>query len=357
MQAVLVLESGERFYGRSFGAEANAAGELVFYSAMAGYQEVLCDPAHQNKLVIMTYPMVGSYGVNEQDGTDFCATGLIVKEYVDYPSNFRSEGTLSELMKEKGVVGIEGIDTRALVKRLRNGDRIRAALIATDDKIDFEEVGFILECTPLDFGVLGMTGDFPEVYRPEGETKYRIALYDFGTKKSVINAFTSQGAEVTVYPPRSDVDNIARMNFDALIIAGGAGELEDSIKKYTERVKALIALGLPTLGVDMGHLMIAAALGGKIKQMDKAHRSASCTVRDIKASRVYPTQQSHVYEVCADALPEGAEVSFVCQNDGCVEGLDYPEKNIKTVQFYPDGYPKEYGTGYVYSEFLDSLKG
>ncbi|MBQ3951938.1 MAG: hypothetical protein II668_05170, partial [Oscillospiraceae bacterium] len=140
-------------------------------------------------------------------------------------------------------------------------------------------------------------------------------------------------------------------------IAGGAGELEDSIKKYTERVKALIALGLPTLGVDMGHLMIAAALGGKIKQMDKAHRSASCTVRDIKASRVYPTQQSHVYEVCADALPEGAEVSFVCQNDGCVEGLDYPEKNIKTVQFYPDGYPKEYGTGYVYSEFLDSLKG
>ncbi|MBQ3378579.1 MAG: carbamoyl phosphate synthase small subunit [Clostridia bacterium] len=357
MQAVLVLESGERFYGRSFGAEKNAVGELVFYSAMAGYQEILCDPAHQNKLVIMTYPIIGSYGANEEDGMDFCATALVVKEYVDFPSNFRSERTLSDLMKEKGIVGIEGIDTRALVKRLRSGDRIRAAVLATDDKIDYEDVGFVLECTPLDFGVLGATGIFPEVYKPEGETKYRIALYDFGTKKSVIKAFTEKGAEITVYPPRSDVADIARMNFDAVIISGAAGELEENIKKYTGRVKELTELGLPMLGIDMGHLMIASALGGKTEQMKKPHRSASCTVRDNTISRVYPTQQSHVYAVSADALPEGAKASFICQNDGTIEGLDYPDKKIRTVQFYPDAYPKEYGTGYIYSEFLDSLKG
>ncbi|MBR2742853.1 MAG: carbamoyl phosphate synthase small subunit [Clostridia bacterium] len=357
MQAVLVLESGEKFFGRSFGAESNAAGELVFYSAMAGYQEVLCDPAHQNKLVIMTYPIIGSYGINELDGMDFQATALIVKEYMDDPSNFRSEGTLSDLLKEKGIVGISGIDTRALVKRLRGGDRIRAAVLATDEKIDYEDVGFVLECTPLDFGVLGVTGMYPETYRPDGETKYRIALYDFGTKKSVINAFTKAGAEVTVFPPRSDVSYIADMNFDALIIAGAGGELDENIKKYTERVKTLLDMGLPTLGIDMGHLMTASALGGKIIKMQKPHRSASCTVRDMEIGRVYPTQQSHIFAVSPDALPEGARVSFICQNDGTVEGLCYPDKNIKTVQFYPDEYPKEYGTGYVYSEFLDALKG
>lgn len=355
MQAVLVLENGEKFYGHSFGAETNVSGELIFYSAMAGYQEALCDPAHQNKLVIMTYPIVGSYGVNKLDGTNMCASALIVKEYVDYPSNFRSQGTLSEMMKEKGVVGISGIDTRALVKKLRSGERIRA-VVAVGENLDFEEMEYVLMCTPLDFGVLGVTAGYPEVHKAKGDTKYRIAIYDFGTKKSVIEELCSLGAEVTVYPPKSDVEDIKRLNFDAMIISGGGGDLEDNINKYGPKVKEVLQLGLPTLGIDMGHLIIASVYGGKIDEMKKAHRSASCTVRDLNSGRVYPTQQSHVYEVNADKLPEGASVSFTNQNDGTIEGLKYKEKNISTVQFYPDSYPKEYGTGYVYTEFLDALK-
>jgi len=355
MQAVLVLENGEKYYGTSFGAEVDAAGELIFYSAMSGYQEALCDPAHQNKLLVMTYPIIGSYGVNEEDGTKIQASAIIVKEYVDNPSNFRSEDTLAEMLKNQNVIGIYGIDTRAIVKKLRDGQRMRAAIIIGKEVDDYE-VDLVMQCTPLDFGVMGVTEMFPKMYKPEGEVKHRIAIIDYGTKKSVIDILLSHGAEVTVFPPKVNAEDIKRLGFDGLIVCGGGGEMPDNLKRFAPCVKDALELGLPTLGIDMGHLVIAHVFGGKIDEMKKSHRSASCTVRDIELARVYPTQQSHVYEVNADKLPEGAVVSFVNQNDGTIEGLKYPEKNISTVQFYPDAYPKAYGTGYIYTEFLDSLK-
>ncbi len=344
-KAYLVLEDGTVFEGYRFGAQANALGELVFTTGVCGYIETLTDPSYCGQIVVQTFPMIGNYGFISEDMDGKCAlTGYVVREWCDSPSNFRSEGTIDEFLKRAGIPGICGVDTRHLTAILREKGSMNA-YICDSVPDDLSIVKFHKSEEP----VKKVTCEEVKKYAAD-KAKHNIALIDFGTKISLIQALNNKGCNVSVYPANSPLISVLPDLYDGIVLSGGPGEPKPG--EYTETIKALFGKK-PVLAIGLGHQLLALACGAKIFKMNHGHRGANQPCRYLAGNRTYITEQNHGYAVDKDSVITGV-ISFVNANDGTCEGIEYKEQRAVSVQFYPDDCN---GTEFVYHQFIDMMGG
>ena len=321
----LVLQDGRVFEGIRFGAAVDAVGELVFQTGAGGFLETITDPAYAGQILMQTYPLVGNYGVIAADLEGDCALrGYVVRECCAEPSNFRTEQTLDSWLREQGVPGIAGVDTRELTRIIREEGVMNAVIC---DEI------------PADLAVVqtyAVAGELPAanegVYAADGEEKFRVTLVDCGAKRSFIRQLQAMGCAVTVVSAAATAEEILAAKPDGIVISAGAGDPAKQTALIAE-VKKLLGK-VPLLGVGLGHQLVALAAGAKTVKMKHGHRGANQPVRDLNGERTYITSQNHGYAVDADSIAEG-KMSFANVNDGTCEGIDYPAWNAFTVQFDP----------------------
>ncbi len=354
MQALLVLEDGSIFKGKAFGAVGESCGEVVFNTGMTGYQEVLTDPSYCGQIVVMTYPLIGNYGINKDDfeAHKSYVRGFIVREICDKPSNWRSSAGLDEFLAREGVIGISNIDTRALTKKIRNNGTMRG--IITTEKADPAELLAKVKQTPHITGqqFVPMVAS-KEVYTVPGSGP-RVVLVDFGAKQNIVRCLSSRGCEVVVVPPSIKAGDIAALNPDGLMLSNGPGDPID-VPYAVETLRTLINK-LPIFGICLGHQVLGLALGGKTFKLKFGHRGANHPVKDLTSGRVFITSQNHGFAVDADSLPQDAAVSHINLNDNTVEGIKHKTLPIISVQYHPEAAPGPEDSEYLFDTFLENIK-
>lgn len=339
--ATLILEDGTRFEGTLFGYKGNAAGEVVFTTGMAGYQETLTDPACAGQIVCMTYPLIGNVGVNDLDFESegvHCA-GLVISEVCDLPSNWQMKKTLPEYLSEQGVAGLCDVDTRALARHLRTAGTMRGRIVADE---------------ALEDAVKPAAHTCKEAYEVKAEGGLTFAVLDLGVKKSVLTALTERGVSLKVYPADTDAKAILDGGCDACFITSGPGKPE-TYAKQVETVRALMS-AKPCMGIALGHQLMVLAAGGEVKPLTYGHHGSNLPVKDIDHNTCYVTAQHVGYTVDADKLPKGARITHVNSNDGTIEGLAYEGGVSRSVQFYPDAGRGLYKSVDLYDEFIAALR-
>jgi len=344
--AYLTLEDGTMYEGEAFGAMNDSIGEVVFNTGMTGYLEAFTDPACYGKIVMMTYPLIGNYGVNWEDpeSTKPQVKGIVAREICEVPSNWHSEGSLNDYLRRHNIMGIQGIDTRALTRKLRSEGTMRGIITQRPPTPEQMEK---VRAYHLDNPAAAVTTQ--EVFNIPGNG-LRIAVLDYGLKASILSSLRRRGCDITVYPSWTKPEEILKEEFDGLLLSPGPGDPADN-KVELENLKGLVGK-LPIFGICMGHSLMAMALDGKIKKLKYGHHGSNHPVKDLKKDRVYITSQNHGHAVDDENLPKGAVVSHRSWNDQTVEGLEYPELNAFTVQYHPEASPGPQDTGYLFDEFL-----
>ena len=342
MKAQLILENGMRFSGTLFGAEKNIVGEVVFTTGMTGYQETLTDPSFAGQIVTMTFPLIGNYGINLEDmeAKHTNLKAFVVREKCDCPSNFRNEMNLDDFLRQQGVVGIEGIDTRALTRVIREAGTMKGVLM---NSLDNSHV--IMDTTAEQVYTLNETG------RPH------VAFIDMGAKQGIIRDLLKRGCKITVFPANIPASVIEEANPDLVFLSNGPGDPLDA-PGTVDTVKQLIGK-YPICGICMGHQIIGLALGCETKKLKFGHHGGNHPVKDLTTGRVYISSQNHGYVVDAKDLEEKniAHPAFVNVNDGTNEGMAYVGKNIFTVQFHPEACPGPQDSSYLFDRFMDMMGG
>lgn len=345
MKAKLILENGAIFQGNAFGCLKESIGEVVFNTGMTGYQEILTDPSYYGQIVTMTYPLIGNYGINldDMESKSPKVKGLIVREKCSISSNFRSEFELEDYLKQNGITGLEGIDTRALTKTLRTMGTMKGVI--TLGNITYEEIKSKLEVFTNKDAVKNVT--IKEKYSIEGKGKH-IAIVDFGTKQNIIRSFLKRECKVTVFPANARYDDILSVNPDLIFLSNGPGDPEDLTDSILN-IKKLIGLK-PIVGICLGHQLLALSLGGKTAKLKFGHRGCNHPVKDIEENRVYITSQNHGYYV--NVLPENVEITHVNVNDMTIEGMKHRKLPIFSVQFHPEACPGPRDSEYIFDKFM-----
>jgi len=348
--AILTLEDGTRFAGESFGAECDIMGEVVFNTGMTGYQEVLTDPSYCGQIVTMTYPLVGNYGVNETDPESAKpqVSGFIVREACECPSNWRSEGSLNEYLKQHGICGLCGIDTRALTRIIREKGTMRGIITKgepTEEQLSAMRA-FVRE-RPVDI----VTCEKEYVY---AQGSPNIAVIDFGLKQNIIRSLKKRGCGVTVFPAHTSPERILAGGYDGIMLTNGPGDPKVNTQ-VIENLKGLIGKK-PIFGICLGHQLLALAMGADTEKLKYGHRGANHPVKDLSKDRVYITSQNHGYTIVEETLPDGIEVTHRNWNDGTIEGVRYKGCDMFTVQFHPEASPGPEDTAYLFDEFLRRME-
>ncbi|GKX68640.1 glutamine-hydrolyzing carbamoyl-phosphate synthase small subunit [Inconstantimicrobium mannanitabidum] len=345
MKAKLILENGVTFEGKAFGYLEDTVGEVVFNTGMTGYQEVLTDPSYYGQIVTMTYPLIGNYGVNLEDGESKSpkVKGFIVREKCDNPNNFRCELEIDNYLKQNKIIGLEGLDTRALTKILRNSGTMRG-IIALEELSEKEAMSKIKEFSNVD---AVKTVTTKEVYEVAGKGKH-VAIMDFGIKSNIINSFVKRDCKVTVFPADAKAEEILEVNPDLVFLSNGPGDPEDVVGAI-EEIKKIVGKK-PIVGICLGHQLIALALGGKTAKLKFGHRGCNHPVKDLVGNKVHITSQNHGYYV--ETLPQDVEVTHVNVNDGTVEGMRHKSLPIFSVQFHPEACPGPKDSDYIFDEFM-----
>ncbi len=358
MRASLILENGAVFLGQSIGEVGQRVCELVFNTSMTGYQEILTDPSYAGQGVVMSYPLIGNYGVNAQDSESSrpWVEALIVRHLSPLGSNFRCEGTLDEYLKEYHIAGVQGVDTRMLTRILRSQGTMNGMITCGSD-FSIQEVLEELRAYRVAGTVERVTRKEPELFPAQGEQRFKVALMDFGVKQNMIDCLTRRGCAVTVYPAHTSAEVILKGGFDGLMLSNGPGDPADNAAIIAE-IKKLYESDLPIFAVCLGHQLLALATGAKTYKLPFGHRGGNHPVKDLAAGRCFITSQNHGYAVAAETVdPAVATVSHVNVNDGTVEGLRYKRPNCFTVQFHPEAAPGPMDTKYLFDRFLDSMGG
>ena len=377
MKAFLILEDGTVFTGVSFGARKEIISEIVFNTSMTGYLEILTDPSYTGEAVVMTYPLIGNYGVNYQDMESKKAhpDGFIVREIAEKASNFRNDDSLARFLTDQGITGISGIDTRKLTRILREKGTMNGMITTDENRINDEGCLSEIEkykvkdavkkasCKENEVFFPNMARKPDKVFKPEfqfkkdfvTEVKYRIALIDFGAKKNIVDALLRRGCEVDVYPYNTTAEEIFRNKPDGIMLSNGPGDPAECTEIIKE-LRKLYEMDIPVFGICLGHQLMAIAMGGRTEKMKYGHRGANHPVKDLKTGRVYISSQNHGYMVVDGSLPENiAKTSFINVNDTTVEGLSYTGKRIFTVQFHPEACAGPLDTAYLFDEFLKEI--
>ena len=354
-KAFLILEDGHVFTGTAIGADKEIVSEIVFNTSMTGYLEVLTDPSYAGQAVVMTYPLIGNYGIAFEDMESKRAwpDGFIVRELSRIPSNFRSEGTIQEFLEAQGIPGIAGIDTRALTKILREKGTMNGFL-TRDENYNMEEIQKKLaEYSPK--GVV-MATTCKEKYVLPGDG-YKVALLDLGAKDNIARSLNKRGCEVTVYPADTKAEEILATNPDGIMLSNGPGDPQENTEIIKE-IKKLSESNVPIFAICLGHQLMALANGINTYKLKYGHRGGNHPVRDMETGRVYITSQNHGYVVDDRDLDASIAVpAFVNVNDGTNEGLKYTGKNIFTVQYHPEACPGPLDSGYLFDRFLKMMEG
>ena len=354
MKAYLILEDGTVFSGTSIGSEREVISEIVFNTSMTGYLEVLTDPSYAGQAVVMTYPLIGNYGICREDmesGRPW-PDGYIVRELSRIPSNFRSEDTIQHFLKEYDIPGISGIDTRALTKILREKGTMNG-MITTKEYADLSEPIRRMKEYQVKGVVLKTTTK--EKYVLPGEGK-RVALMDYGAKKNIARSFNARGCQVTVYPADTPAETVLADRPDGIMLSNGPGDPKENTA-IIEEIKKLYASDVPIFAICLGHQLMALANGMDTYKLKYGHRGGNHPVKDLETGRVYISSQNHGYVVDMDTVkPEVAVPAFVNVNDGTNEGLRYVGKNIFTVQYHPEASPGPKDSAYLFDRFLKMME-
>lgn len=347
-EAELILENGARFVGKTFGHVHDATGEVVFTTNMTGYQETLTDPSFCGQIVVMTYPLIGNYGVNFEDmeSDKPALTAFIVRERCDYPSNFRTEMDLDGFLRQNKIMGLEGIDTRALTKIIRNHGCMRGTITTKVGKLSDDDVKKRLDA--LDNSDVISRVSTKRAYRIEGKGQ-RIAFIDMGAKAGIIRDFKKRGCEIFVFPYNVGADAIEAVEPDMIFISNGPGDPRD-VPGTVETVKKLVGK-YKICGICMGHQIIGLALGCSIEKLKFGHHGGNHPVKNLETGKVYITSQNHNYIV--SKLPEGVSEWYRNVNDGTCEGIKHDSLPICSVQFHPEASPGPLDTGDIFDMFLN----
>lgn len=368
MQAYLILANGRVFRGVSVGCPGTTIGEVVFATGMVGFEETLTDPSYYGQIITQTYPLIGNYGMNSQDveSGKIWAKGYIVREACKTPSNFRSEKTLDTFLKENGIIGIEGIDTRSLTRTLRESGVMNGAITTEFDPDAEPEKKAALLPQIAAYAVVDavktVTCREAKTYEPTeagewGDTPLHVALLDLGCKNNIVRCLQKRGCRVTVLPGTTTAAQLAELHPDGLMLSNGPGDPADNVAIIAE-VRKLYDSGLPIFAVCLGHQLMALATGAVTRKMRFGHRGANHPVKDLAAGRVFITSQNHGYVVTAESVdPAVAQVSHVNVNEGSVEGLRYQNGNVCTVQFHPEASPGPQDTEYLFDRFVSKMEG
>jgi carbamoyl-phosphate synthase small subunit len=359
-KAMLVLEDGSVYQGFSFGAEAGAYGEVVFNTSMMGYQEMLTDPSYAGQIVVPTYPLIGNYGINKQDfeSNKIQVRGFVVREECLEPNHYLSTSTLDQFLKEYGIPGICGVDTRAITRRLRSSGVMMGIITSDAPQQALKQLKKLPDYGTVDF-VKQVTTDVPYQWEPESieeapQTLCKIAVLDCGLKYSILRTMRSMGCQVTAVPATMPAEEILRLEPDGIILSPGPGnpELLDYI---VDTVKRLIGQK-PLMGICLGNQLIARAFGAKTFKMKFGHRGGNHPVRDLATGRVYITAQNHGYAVDPDSLKDGLEVTYINVNDGTVEGLRHKELPVFCIQYHSEASPGPWDSTYLFRDFLEMVR-
>ncbi len=349
--AFLVLSNGRVFEGKRIGAAGDSIGELVFTTGMEGYIETLTDESYAGQIVIQTFPLIGNYGIIEEDFEGKSAVrGYIVREECETPSNFRCNYPLDEFLKKNNIPGLCGLDTRALTRMLREEGTMNAMICDT--------VPEVLDALK-NYAVRGVVAEVsrkePAVYPAEGETRFRVTLLDYGAKNNIIRSLTKRGCEVTVVPQNTSAEDILAGDPDGIMLSNGPGDPEENTY-CIEQIRKLIGKK-PIFGICLGHQLTALAMGGKTVKLKYGHRGANQPVKEVDGTRTYITSQNHGYAVVSESLGKEARVTFINANDKSCEGVEYPLLDCFTVQFHPEacGGPKD--TDFLFDRFIEKMKG
>ena len=358
MKATLILANGKVFEGQSIGCPEERVCEMVFNTSMTGYQEILTDPSYAGQGIVMSYPLIGNYGVNDEDeesGRPW-ASAFIVRSLSHRGSNFRCQGSLDDYLKQHHITGIEGVDTRALTRILRNQGTMNG-MITCAENFSMEECLEKIRAYRVQGTVEAVTRKEAEVFAPLVEFRHRVAMMDYGVKRNMIECLRRRGCEVTVFPAHTPAEKVLEGGFDGVMLSNGPGDPADNVEIIGE-VKKLYDSGLPLFAVCLGHQLLALATGAQTGRLAYGHRGGNHPVKDLAVGRVFITSQNHGYMVKGETVrPEVAEISHINVNDGTVEGLRYVRPKCFTVQFHPEASPGPQDTEYLFDRFVDSMGG
>jgi len=374
LKALLALEDGLVLWGRSFTGAGECAGEVVFNTAMTGYQEVLTDPSYKGQIVTMTYPLMGNYGVNPEDleSRGVQVEGFIVKEYHPYPSNWRSRGNLADYLKAAGKLGVEGLDTRALTKRLREGGAMRGIISTADldpaslvrrarelPSMEGQDLVPLVTCAlPYWWPEMPAEGSEPADLAALWAQKRgkKVVLYDYGVKYNIIRCLKERGLEVLVVPATTPAAAVLALKPDGIVLSNGPGD-PAAVTYAVDNVRQCLG-SQPMFGICLGHQLMGLALGGRTFKLKFGHRGANQPVKNFVSGRVEITSQNHGFAVDLSSIPDPAvELTHVNLNDGTLEGLRHVGLRAFSVQYHPEASPGPHDADYLFDEFLTMVKG
>ena len=381
---MLALENGMVFKGYNFGADGESVGEVVFNTSMSGYQEVLTDPSYHRQIVTMTYPLIGNYGINPDDfeSEKPWVAGFVVKEYCPYPSNFRSTETLGDFLALYNIIGIEGIDTRQLVRTIREAGAMRGVLSTTDldedsliakakaspqmegadlaSEVTTSEPYYVVETVESraakasERDIKAYHAGFERVSKEDFDKADGpfIAAFDFGIKYNILRKFLGRGCKVAVFPATTKAEDVLALNPDGIFLSNGPGD-PFAVNYAIETIKQLVG-NKPIFGICLGHQLLGLALGGETYKLKFGHRGANQPVMDSTTSKVEISSQNHGFAVKADSIPVGTTfITHTNLNDDTVEGLVSEEMQAFSVQYHPESSPGPHDSDYLFDRFID----
>lgn len=366
-----MLEDGTVLVGRGFGADTDSFGELVFNTSMTGYQEILTDPSYRGQTVMLTQPHIGNYGVTSEDeeSTKLWMSGLVVREACSRASNFRSGSELHDYLAQHGVPGIEGVDTRALTRRVRDHGEQR--VLITRDMSSSEadlvakvqaapkvaEVDHVLKVTTPEIisWDRGYESAFSAPSPHAGGKRHRVIAYDFGAKRNILRSLAACGLDVTVVPADTPAEAVLERKPDGVFLSNGPGDPQ--VCQYGIQAAKQLVEAVPVFGICLGHQILAHTFGGKTYKMPFGHHGGNQPVIDLTTDKVEITSQNHSYAVDGDSLPDSVVVTHKNLNDGTVEGLRHKELPVFSVQYHPEAAPGPHDSLYLFKRFVEYLEG
>lgn len=352
-EVYICLENGQTFKGYRFGAEGEIIGELVFTTGMGGYIETLTDPSYYGQIVMQTFPLIGNYGMIEEDmeSKGSYVSAYIVRERCDNPSNFRCQYTLDRFLKDNNIIGVYGVDTREITKIIRESGVMNALITSNPANIDYEKIKAYRVLRAIE----SVSTAKPELF-PSNEHKYNVVLLDYGAKKNIIRELNKRGCNVAVMPYDTKAEDILKLGVDGVMLSNGPGDPSENVEAV-EELKKLIGK-VPIFGICLGHQLLALAMGGETTKLKYGHRGVNQPVKNLQTGKTYISSQNHGYAVISESVEKnGGILMYVNANDNTCEGVDYPDKMAFSVQFHPEACSGPHDTRFIFDKFISMMGG